>query len=122
MAGVAEDADLGRGESGLPQDRADLVVAVVEGEPFPGEGALGDRRHVLAELVAQGDAAVRRQDLAYPPQVARRVCPEVQDVAGQDEAGGRLGGHLLDIAGDQGQAAVGDGGCVAAPGAFQRDG
>jgi len=61
VAGVAEDADLGLRESGLPQDRADLLVAV--------------------------------------------VCPEVQDVAGQDEVGGRLGGNLLDIAGDQSQAA-----------------
>jgi len=64
---------------------------------------------VLAELVAQGDVAVRRQGLAYPPQVAHRVYPEVQDVAGQDAASGRVGGHLFDITGDQGQAAVGDG-------------
>ncbi len=57
---------------------------------------------MLAELVAQGDVAVRRQGLAYPPQVAHRVYPEIQDVAGQHAASGRVGGHLLDIAGDQG--------------------
>ena len=37
MAGVAEDADLGRSAACLPQDRAGVVVGVMEGESFPGK-------------------------------------------------------------------------------------
>jgi len=99
MAGVAKDADLGRGEPCLLQHSGHLVIAVVESEPFLGEGALGDRRHVPAELVAEGDVAVGRQDLVDAPQFADRVCPEVQDMAGQDQVGGRIAGRRLDIAG-----------------------
>lgn len=122
MGRVPEDADLGRGETCALQDRRDLVVGVVEGESFPGEGALGDRRHVLAELVAQGDVAVRGQDLVYAPQLADRVCPEVQDMAGQEQVGWRVADRLVDTAGDQGQAAFSYGGCVAAPRALQHHG
>jgi hypothetical protein len=111
----AEDADLGAGEACLLQHGGDLVVAVVKGESLLGEGALRERGHVLAQLVAERYAAGRRQHLAYAPQFTHGVRPEVQDVAGQDEAGGRIPGRLAGIAGHQGQAALGEGARVAAP-------
>src|SRR5215470_245431 len=74
------------------------------------------------QLVAERDMAGWRQDLAYAPQFTRRIPPEVQDVAGQDEVGGRIPGGPADIAGHQGQAALGEGARVAAPRAGQHDG
>ena len=98
----AEDPDLGAGEACLLQHGGDLVVAVVEDEPLLGEMALRERGHVLAQLVAERDTAGRRQDLAYAPQFTDGVGPEVQDVAGQDEVGGRIPGGPAGIAGHQG--------------------
>jgi hypothetical protein len=121
MAGVAEDPDLGRGETCALEERGNLVVGVVDGEPFPGKGALRDRRHVLAELLADCGVSVRRENVADPPQFIHRVRPEVQDMAGQEQVGGREAGRLLRIAGYQGEAAVIDGTRVAASRAFQDD-
>ena len=77
---------------------------------------------MLAELVAECDVAVLREDLAHARQFTHRVRPEVQDMTGQDQADRRVSHRPPEVTGYQGQAAVIDGECIAASRAFRTTG
>ncbi len=81
--------------------------------PFGDEVAVGHRRHVPLELIAERDVPLRRQKTRDGLKHWHRLVPEMQDVHGHDEDDWRVRREHRRVALQQPQPAGPDGGAVA---------
>lgn len=70
---------------GLSEQRRDLLVGFIEVMSSRRERHLQADRHMAAKLVAQAHRAILAEGVTHFPQLASRICPEVQHIHRDDE-------------------------------------